>query len=200
MSPRYWQHPEVLRSDMAPPRRSIDSVQRPCLPSSIGWSSSGIAAARSGHKRRINDVRDGDRFPRKRPWPTKTSNVHAVALSGRYGDCWNTIEFCTAVVRNPAGHISKPNSMRKGGSRCSVVRVETLNSAGPTERGPDQLRDGDAYGVQQVKEDKNRPRQKIGPKPEDLPVFVQLETTDQLRALLKKMYPSLTDEELDLFM
>jgi hypothetical protein len=126
--------------------------------------------------------------------------VHAVALSGRYGDCWNTIEFCTAVVRNPAGHISKPNSMRKGGSRCSVVRVETLNSAGPTERGPDQLRDGDAYGVQQVKEDKNRPRQKIGPKPEDLPVFVQLETTDQLRALLKKMYPSLTDEELDLFM
>ena len=37
-------------------------------------------------------------------------------------------------------------------------------------------------------------------KPEDLPVFVPLETADQLRARIKRMYPDLTDEQIEAFM
>jgi hypothetical protein len=54
--------------------------------------------------------------------------------------------------------------------------------------------------VQQVKEVKNRLQQKIEKKPEDLPVFVPLETADQLRARIKKLYPGLTDEQIEAFM
>jgi hypothetical protein len=37
-------------------------------------------------------------------------------------------------------------------------------------------------------------------KPPNSTIFVPLETADELRARLKKMYPGLTDEEVDHFM
>jgi hypothetical protein len=51
-----------------------------------------------------------------------------------------------------------------------------------------------------VKQDKNRPQQKIEKKPEDLPVFVPLGSADELKARIKKMYPGLTDEQIEAFM
>ena len=51
-----------------------------------------------------------------------------------------------------------------------------------------------------MKEDKNRLQQKIEKKPEDLLVFVPLGTADELKARLKKMYPTLTDEQIEAFM